>query len=329
MVMATCALVEIRQGAELRSWPLIAGRTYTVGRNSCGADIEVDHATLSRKHCSFLLEGVPSHKLFVTVTDLGSTNGTFLNGKRLDKGDISTSSYNPDHIIGFGECKDAFKVVVRDEELATTVKDAATSKGTGDWSGNNKRYGIEFKYDDDSAGHKSGRRRSRSRKCLKERRMQPRRYSRSRRRSQSRRHSRSRRRSPSHRRQVVAEKRQQRAEEERRKQREKRKALWSGTNAANCEGTVDTSATVTPKTAGAGSANGWEASSFASASQKDKFMKLMGGKSSLSADNGGQAAAITTDAVVPLHRQRDLELERQYWQGIRQHHGRGRGLGAV
>ncbi|HEY0633672.1 MAG TPA: RDD family protein [Thermoleophilaceae bacterium] len=51
--------------------------TTTVGRDA-GAGIAIDDTEASRQHASLSVEGTT-----VTVTDLGSTNGTFVNGERL------------------------------------------------------------------------------------------------------------------------------------------------------------------------------------------------------------------------------------------------------
>jgi pSer/pThr/pTyr-binding forkhead associated (FHA) protein len=54
----------------------ISGNT-TIGRSK--ADLIIDDKALSSIHCQLTLKGI---KLF--ITDLGSTNGTFVNGKKID-----------------------------------------------------------------------------------------------------------------------------------------------------------------------------------------------------------------------------------------------------
>lgn len=46
-----CALVEFDGGSPARKWTLELGRTYEVGRAGGGADIEVDHQSISRRRC--------------------------------------------------------------------------------------------------------------------------------------------------------------------------------------------------------------------------------------------------------------------------------------
>ena len=60
-----------------RAWSLTEDQT--LGRNSKNADITLSESSLSRVHVTFLY-----NKEFIQVQDLHSTNGTFLNGQRLD-----------------------------------------------------------------------------------------------------------------------------------------------------------------------------------------------------------------------------------------------------
>ena len=59
----------------------VEGKKFVVGRHaSCDFPLKSDK--VSRQHCAFLLDGD-----FVAVVDLGSRNGTFVNGRRLGKGE--------------------------------------------------------------------------------------------------------------------------------------------------------------------------------------------------------------------------------------------------
>jgi len=60
-----------------RTFDLSRGGTYLIGRD--GADIALDDAKISRKHVEISLLGPDAYFL----RDLASTNGTFINGKRL------------------------------------------------------------------------------------------------------------------------------------------------------------------------------------------------------------------------------------------------------
>jgi pSer/pThr/pTyr-binding forkhead associated (FHA) protein len=58
------------------------GATKTIGR-APRADFIVDAALVSRLHCQ--LTATPDH---LDVVDLSSTNGTFVNGRRVKKGSL-------------------------------------------------------------------------------------------------------------------------------------------------------------------------------------------------------------------------------------------------
>jgi pSer/pThr/pTyr-binding forkhead associated (FHA) protein len=61
------------------SFRILPGSIKTIGR-SAGAEFMVDAALVSRVHCR-LTAGATE----LQVTDLDSTNGTFVNGKRVDE----------------------------------------------------------------------------------------------------------------------------------------------------------------------------------------------------------------------------------------------------
>ena len=63
-------------GGEQRSVELRPGLNR-IGRGSY-ADLFIDHASVSTVHCEVVVEAAG-----MTVRDLGSTNGTFVNGKRV------------------------------------------------------------------------------------------------------------------------------------------------------------------------------------------------------------------------------------------------------
>src|SRR3954471_16121771 len=58
---------------------LTSGAVRTIGRAK-GANIIIDAPLVSRVHCR-----LEAGKEFVDVTDLSSTNGTFVNDKRIEK----------------------------------------------------------------------------------------------------------------------------------------------------------------------------------------------------------------------------------------------------
>jgi adenylate cyclase len=62
-----------------RSLDLLRGRSFTVGRLA-QSDLPLRDATVSRRHAELVTDGTA-----VTVRDLGSTNGTFVNGHRVSE----------------------------------------------------------------------------------------------------------------------------------------------------------------------------------------------------------------------------------------------------
>lgn len=71
-------LLKTTEGAEpALTFRILPGNIKTIGRSS-GAEFMVDAAMVSRLHCQ-LTAGAAE----VEVVDLDSTNGTFVNGKRV------------------------------------------------------------------------------------------------------------------------------------------------------------------------------------------------------------------------------------------------------
>lgn len=68
-----------------RTFRILAGGVRTIGR-STGADFIVDAALVSRVHCR--LSALPNGEL--EITDLESTNGTFLNGVRVESARVAS-----------------------------------------------------------------------------------------------------------------------------------------------------------------------------------------------------------------------------------------------
>ncbi len=73
-------LIITREGVSLRDYPLDQQRT-TIGRKA-GNDVLLDDQTVSSEHAAVSLMGAPA------ITDLDSTNGTFVNGVRISKQEL-------------------------------------------------------------------------------------------------------------------------------------------------------------------------------------------------------------------------------------------------
>jgi pSer/pThr/pTyr-binding forkhead associated (FHA) protein len=68
------------EGEPERTFRVLPGVTRTIGR-STGADFILDAALVSRVHCQLLALGDGA----LEVRDLESTNGTYVNGARIDR----------------------------------------------------------------------------------------------------------------------------------------------------------------------------------------------------------------------------------------------------
>lgn len=68
-------LVMFKQ-AERREFPLVQPRTVVGRKNECG--LRIPTGDVSREHCELTLSDAE-----LTVRDLGSSNGTYVNGKRV------------------------------------------------------------------------------------------------------------------------------------------------------------------------------------------------------------------------------------------------------
>ncbi|MCU1424053.1 MAG: hypothetical protein JWM51_344 [Microbacteriaceae bacterium] len=81
--------------------PITRSRTV-IGRGS-DADITVDDSSISRRHVEILWDGKRAE-----VNDLGSTNGSLLNGERVDKAPLA-----PDSVIDIGRTHIVFRVLAQ------------------------------------------------------------------------------------------------------------------------------------------------------------------------------------------------------------------------
>ena len=80
---AGSALLIVRRGAGVGSRFLLDQDMTVAGRHP-DADIFLDDVTVSRKHAEFIRSGNR-----FSVTDLGSMNGTYADGSRVDSADLS------------------------------------------------------------------------------------------------------------------------------------------------------------------------------------------------------------------------------------------------
>ena len=78
-------LQTIGDSAVTQTFRIIPGGVRTIGR-ATGADFILDGALVSRVHCR--VTALPTGEL--EVTDLDSTNGTFVNGRRVSTARLGT-----------------------------------------------------------------------------------------------------------------------------------------------------------------------------------------------------------------------------------------------
>jgi pSer/pThr/pTyr-binding forkhead associated (FHA) protein len=81
---AGTALLRVDRGPNAGSRFLLDGDSTTVGRHP-SSDIFLDDVTVSRRHAEFLREGAS-----FSVRDVGSLNGTYVNGQRIDSSPLAT-----------------------------------------------------------------------------------------------------------------------------------------------------------------------------------------------------------------------------------------------
>jgi len=86
--MTEARLVIFRADGERRDFPLESERTLIGRKNDC--DIRIPVTEVSRHHAEFLLKDDK-----VTVRDMGSANGTFVNNKRVKSAALAPG----DHVI--------------------------------------------------------------------------------------------------------------------------------------------------------------------------------------------------------------------------------------
>jgi hypothetical protein len=84
-----------------RRYPITKSRTV-IGRGS-DADVTVEDTSISRKHVEVLWDGKRAE-----VNDLGSTNGSLLNGQRVNRAPLA-----PDSVIDIGRTHIVFRVLAQ------------------------------------------------------------------------------------------------------------------------------------------------------------------------------------------------------------------------
>ena len=82
-------------------------RSHTVIGRGSDADITVDDSSISRRHVEILWDGKRGQ-----VNDLGSTNGSLLNGERVSKAPLE-----PESVIDIGRTRIVFRVLAQSSDV--------------------------------------------------------------------------------------------------------------------------------------------------------------------------------------------------------------------
>lgn len=83
-MLVSFELVLIKKDGSTRDIPL--GLTHRVIGREKGCDVRIPAGAVSRKHCEIQFDEDEDE---VTIKDLGSANGTYLNGERVDQAELS------------------------------------------------------------------------------------------------------------------------------------------------------------------------------------------------------------------------------------------------
>ncbi|CAN5203860.1 hypothetical protein BH09ACT12_BH09ACT12_00090 [soil metagenome] len=115
----------IRIQSSARTWSSETARVFRIGRDP-GCDIVTDEATVSRAHAELrpLCSGGPGDGW--EIVDLGSSLGTWVNGQRVERADLTGTT-----VVGFGDQGRGFSITV----TVTGVMPPAAPPGAGPGGG--------------------------------------------------------------------------------------------------------------------------------------------------------------------------------------------------
>ena len=101
-----------------KRYPILHSHTI-IGRGT-DADITVEDTSISRKHVEILWDGKRAQ-----VNDLGSTNGSLLNGEKVSKAPLA-----PESVIDIGRTRIVFRVLAQSADV-DQFSDQRVEPGTG------------------------------------------------------------------------------------------------------------------------------------------------------------------------------------------------------
>lgn len=147
-------LCQFEHDDKKQEWYMIEGKMYTIGREQGPkVDFVISHLSISRQHARVQLS-----KGILTIEDLGSTNGTFLNGDRLAKKNTISQKHQDALILKFGEMPYIFRIIA----------DPKPNQFRNEERENRRRTGFEFDYGKMISSKPARRSRSRSPRRFKE-----------------------------------------------------------------------------------------------------------------------------------------------------------------
>ena len=114
------ALVHVRSDGKQQPIPLKAGKVIIGRQDDC--QVRIPSAQISRHHCELVAGGSG-----VRIRDLGSSNGTFVNGQKVEDADL-----NPGDVVAVGSMLfvvriDGEPAVINPEELSQRVRSASSA----------------------------------------------------------------------------------------------------------------------------------------------------------------------------------------------------------
>lgn len=118
------ALVHVRSDGRQQPVPLRAGKVVVGRQEDC--QLRIPSAQISRHHCELITGGAG-----VRIRDLGSSNGTFVNGQKVDEAELEAGD-----VIAVGSTLfvvriDGEPASIDPEELSQRVRSAASAAAEG------------------------------------------------------------------------------------------------------------------------------------------------------------------------------------------------------
>jgi pSer/pThr/pTyr-binding forkhead associated (FHA) protein len=137
--------VHVRSDGQQQAVPLKQGRMLIGRQEDC--QIRIPAASVSRHHCEVVTSGSG-----VRIKDLGSSNGTFVNGQRVEEADLTAGDVLEIGTMLFVVRIDGDPGAIDPEAIGQRVRSAATNAaaGSGDApSSDDSSVDFDFDFSDD------------------------------------------------------------------------------------------------------------------------------------------------------------------------------------